>query len=178
MYQNCISRQQLRLEVDMRDVWAKHVWWTREVIIGIIHNLPGLDLRVAKLLQNPAEMAAVFAPYISQSAQKQMIDLFTTHLKQGGDLVTAAKAGDAQKVAQITKDWYQNAEQIARFFADINPNYRFGEVRMMMFEHLRLTIAEATAELAGNYQESINTFDQIQNEAAAMADYFVAGLVK
>ena len=162
----------------MRDVWAKHVWWTREVILGIIHNTPRLDLRVAKLLKNPAEMAAVFAPYISAPAQKRMIELFTTHLKQGGDLVTAAKAGNTQKVNEITKNWYSNAEDIARFFSEINPNYKFGEVRMMMFEHLGLTIAEATAELAGNYQESIDVFDQIQAEAAQMADYFTAGLVK
>jgi len=171
MYKNC------ELAIAMRDVWAKHVWWTREVILGIVHGTPGLDLRVNKLLKNPAEMAAVFAPYISAQATKQMIDLFTTHLKQGGDLVTAAKAGDVKKVAEITRDWYANAQEIARFFADVNPNYIFGEVRMMMNEHLRLTTAEATAELAGNYQEAINIFDQIQAEAAMMADYFVAGLV-
>jgi len=161
----------------MRDVWAKHVWWTREVILGIIHDTPGLDLRVAKLLENPAEMAAVFAPYISADAQKRMTELFTTHLKQGGDLVTAAKAGDTKKVNEITQAWYTNATEIAQFFSEINPNFRFGEVRMMMFEHLRLTIEEATAELGGKYQESINTFDQIQAEAAQMADYFAAGLV-
>jgi len=165
-----------QLQINMRDVWAKHVWWTREVILGIIHDTPGLDLRVAKLLQNPAEMAAVFAPYINAAQQQQMIQLFTTHLKQGGDLVTAAKAGDTKKVNEITQAWYENATEIAKFFSEINPNFKFGEVRMMMFEHLRLTIAEATAELAGKYQDSINTFDEIQNEAAMMADYFAAGL--
>jgi len=168
--------QECQLQINMRDVWAKHVWWTREVILAIIHDTPGLDLHVAKLLENPAEMAAVFAPYISADAQKRMTELFTTHLKQGGDLVTAAKAGDTKKVNEITQAWYANAIEIAQFFESINPNYRLGEVRMMMFEHLRLTIAEATAELEGRYQDSINTFDQIQKEAAMMADYFAQGL--
>lgn len=170
MHKNC------ELAIAMRDVWAKHVWWTREVILGIVHNTPGLELRINKLLQNPAEMAAVFAPYISAKAVQQMTQLFTTHLKQGGDLVVAAKAGDSKKVNAITQAWYANAQEIARFFAGINPNYNFGEVRLMMNEHLRLTIEEATAELGRNYQQSIDTFDKIQAEAAMMADYFTAGL--
>jgi len=200
----CRVSSECELYLNMRDVWAKHVWWTREVIMGIVHGLPGTaDVRVPKLLQNPAEMASVFAPYCmgdlkgschncnniqrlrrevrERRCNEQMArltDLFTTHLKQGGDVVTAAKAGDTQKTEQLVKQWYANADDIAKFFAEYNACYDEKMVKDMMYEHLRLTIAEAVYEIGGQYQASINMFDQIQKEAQAMADYFACGTLR
>lgn len=173
-----ISTKQADLTAQMQDAWKKHVWWTREVILAIAHKLPGADVRVAKLLQNPAEMASHFAPYYSDKTINKMTDLFTTHLKQGGDIVTAAKAGDMQKVEDLTRQWYANADQIAQFYASVNPHYKESEVRAMMHEHLQLTLTEAAYEIQGKYQDSIKTFDQIQDEAAMMANYFAAGFIK
>jgi len=173
---NCKKRNEINKR--LQSVWAKHVWWTREVILAIIHDTPGLDIRVNKLLQNPAEMSAIFAPFYPPSVIAQMTSLFKTHLSQGGDIVTAAKAGDTAKVAELTKQWYANSDEIARLYASINPYYDQETVRQMMYTHLGLTIQEATYELQGKYQDSINTFDKIQDEAAMMADYFADGLAK
>lgn len=161
---------------EMRDAWSKHVWWTREVILSIVNGLPGTNESVAKLLKNPAEMASHFAPSSGPAILKQMSDLFTIHLKMGGDIVTAAKDGDMRKVENLTRQWYANADDIARFYANINPRYSEKAVREMFYEHLRLTLTEAAQEIKGQYAEAINTFDRIQDGARQMADYFAAGV--
>jgi len=170
--------RQAELFGDMRRVWAKHVWWTREVIISIINGLPSTQTSVDKLLKNPVEMAAIFGQYYSDATQKKIQDLFTIHLKMGGDIVTAAKAGDMAKVEDLTKQWYANADDIAKLFASINPHYELAEVRAMMYEHLRLTLLEASSYLKGDYNASIAYFDQIQREAEKMADMFAMGITK
>jgi len=169
--------RQAELFGDMRRVWMKHVWWTREVINAIIYDLPTQSTSTAKLLQNPAEMAAIWGEYWDSAATRRVQDLFTTHLKQGGEIVAAAKAGQTQKVEELTRLWYQNSDDIARALSTINPRYSYEEVRRMMYEHLRLTLLEATSILHGNFNQSITAFDQIQDEAEQMADYFSKGLI-
>lgn len=161
----------------MRIVWLKHVWWTREVILAIAAGAPWTNESVAKLLENPAEMAAVFAPFTSHQNQTQMIDLFKTHLSLGGDIVTAAKAGDTARVSNLQTQWHQNADQIAHLMAGFGLGYDEAEVRKMMYTHLQLTTDEATQVLGGKYAQAIATFDRVQNEALMMADYFACGII-
>lgn len=167
---------QCKLYDEMRIVWLKHVWWTREVILAIAAGAPWTQSSIDKLLQNPAEMAAVFAPFITPQQQKQMTDLFITHLKLGGDIVTAAKNKDTSRVNMLQKQWHQNADQIAQLMASLGLNLDENEVRQMMYTHLQLTTDEAVATLSGKYSQSIQIFDQVQNEALMMADYFSSGI--
>lgn len=161
----------------MRIVWLKHVWWTREVILAIANNAPWTNQSVEKLLQNPAEMAAVFAPFISPVAQKQMIELFKTHLSLGGDIVTAAKNGQTDRVAELQKQWHKNADQIAQLMASLGLGFNEKEVRKMLYHHLELTTSEALQVLNGQYKQAIATFDEIQNQALMMADYFSCTII-
>jgi len=169
--------RQVDLYGDWRRVWSKHVWWTREVILSIINGWDGTQNSVNKLLKNPLEMGDIFAEFYSDRTVKRIEELFTEHLKMGGDIVTAAKAGDMAKVETLTKQWYANADDIAKFLASVNPHYSEEELRKMMYEHLRLTLLEASLTLQKKFDEAINTFDKIQAEAEMMADYFARGLV-
>jgi len=172
------QQNQCNLAIDMQRVWLEHVWWTRNVILGIISDLPGNAQYTERLLQNPADMANVFQPHIRNFPRQQFVELFTTHLKQGGDIVTAAKAGNAALVAQLQLQWHANADQIAAMFANMSPCYSEDEVRRMMYEHLRLTTDEATQNLNRQYTDEVRTFDAIQAEALEMANYFTNGIIR
>jgi len=159
---------------DMRRAWSQHVWWTREVIIGIAQGLPSTQSSVTKLLTNPATMMDVFDGHINHESKVRLQALFTTHLKMGGDIVTASKSGDMAKAQQLTQQWYANADDIAREFAKVG--YSEEMVRQMMYDHLKMTLMEASLYLQGRYDESIAEFDKIQAEAEKMADYFSRGI--
>ena len=159
---------------DMRRAWSQHVWWTREVIIGIAQGLPSTQASVDKLLTNPYQMMGVFDGHISVASSSRLIALFKTHLSMGGDIVTASKAGDMQKAQELTQAWYANADDIAREFGRLG--YSEETVRKMMYDHLRMTLMEASLYLQGKYTESIAEFDKIQAEAEQMADYFARGI--
>ena len=166
-----------KLYDDMRIVWLRHVWWTREVILAIAANAPWTNDSVNKLLKNPQEMSNVFAPYITSTQQKIFVDLFTTHLKIGGDIVTASKKGYNKRVEELQTQWHQNADQIAKFMASLLLCLCENDVRRMMYSHLHLTTQEATEVLNKQYEQAIATFDKVQEEALMMADYFVSGIV-
>ena len=143
--------KQAKLYGDMRDVWARQVWWTREVMIAKANNLPSLSASATKFGKSPQVIGDVFAPFYPDRTVRKMEELL------GGQ---------------------KKPDEIARFFASINPFFQEAEVHRMMQEHLRLILQEATNYLNGRYEASIQAFDQIQDEAQTMADYFSRGITE
>jgi hypothetical protein len=167
-----------QLHDEMRTLWEQHVFWTRLVILGIVSNLPDLNVTTERLLRNPVDFGNILRIYYGEPAASQFVRLFTDHLTIAAQLVKAAKAGDERTAAEAERSWYQNADEIARFLAGLNPYWSEQQWRAMLYEHLTLTKAEAVAILTQNYAESIRLFDEIERQALMMADMMTQGIVR
>ena len=176
--QDCITTAAQALRDDWRLLWEQHVAWTRMTILSAAFGLPDLPQVSARLLQNPDAMGAVMRQFYGDAAAAKFAALIREHLEIAIRLVGAAKAGDAAAAAQIEKQWYANADEIARFLAGLNPYWPQEAFRAMLHEHLRLTKEEATAILTGKYQQSIALYDQIERQALMMADALTGGILK
>jgi hypothetical protein len=86
--------------------------------------------------------------------------------------------GDASTAEKAEKEWYANADDIAVYLSGINPYWDEQQWRSMLHAHLALTKAEAEAMLAGDYQGSIQIYDEIERQALAMADTISSGIMK
>jgi hypothetical protein len=47
----------------MRVLWTDHSWWTRNVIIGIFDETPGLTEALNRLLKNQDDIGNAIKPY-------------------------------------------------------------------------------------------------------------------
>lgn len=177
-----LSEQRVKAEMDfkqaMRKLWEDHVTWTRLVIIDIADGLKSGDTDTARLLKNYDDMVDALKPYYGDKASENLGDLLEGHLKIAAELVTAAKAGNADAAADAEKRWYANAELIATFLSDANPAWPKQALLDMLNEHLSLTKAEAVARLTQNYPADVAAYDQIHNQALMMADALSGGIIK
>ena len=170
--------RRINLTNEFRLVWEQHVWWTRETIKSMVNSLPDVDVVTKRLLQNPADMAKIFAMFYPPMVTKKIEELITEHLEIAGALITALKAGDTAGATVENDKWYKNADEIAKIFGSINRFYSEEEVRKMFYQHLDLTKREVEELMQGKYQDSVMTFDQIEREALEMADYFSGGIMR
>ena len=169
----------LVLNQQMRKLWEDHVTWTRVVIISFAAGLPDLDSAVNRLLQNQADIGNAIKPYYGAAAGDQVTALLREHIVLAADLLSAAKAADAAKVATVQAQWYANADDIAAFLHNANPKkWPLEEMQHMMHSHLDLTLQEATARLGGDWQGDINAYDAVHEEILQMADMLSWGIVK
>jgi hypothetical protein len=162
----------------MRSLWEQHVTWTRLAIIGIIFNLPDVNVTVGRLLQNATHMGLSLEPFYGENAVKKYSALIKDHLTIAADLVKSAKAGDQNTAAAIEKKWYSNGDEIVEFLTSINPYIEKEEFRKMFYEHLALTKAEVIAFLNKDYDASVKLYDKIEKEALEMADTITDAIVK
>lgn len=169
--------KQIDLIKSMRLAWLQHVYWTRMLIISIAERLKDQKEVTGRLLQNPDDLAAIFANYYSRDTAGKISQLLTEHLQIGAELITALRDGKTAEANALNGRWYANADKMAEAFSSINPFYDREELRKMLYTHLDLTRQEAAARLAGNYQSDIDAFGRVEKEVLTMADYFTSGLM-
>lgn len=154
------------------------MYWTRFFIISTAADLGDLEPVTQRLLRNPKDFAKLLAPIFGTKAANRFEELFTQHLMIAGDLMNAAKNGDAEQANADRKKWYKNAEEIAEFLSCINRCWDKEKWKKMLFSHLEMTEKEATLRLQKNYTADIAIFESIENEAYKMADYMFCGIIQ
>ncbi len=159
-----------------RMLWVQHVYWTRMAVMGIIYDLPEKDQIIKRLLRNPVDFANALRPFFGEEAAKEFQDLLTAHLTIAAELVTAAKEGNNEAVTDADRRWHENAEEIAVLLGNINPDWSVDDWSAMLEEHLKLLSDNIAEMLAGNYEESIKQFDDIEMQAIEMADVMAEGI--
>lgn len=176
--QTCITPSQEDLKLNLRELWAEHVIWTRLFIMSVADNTTDKTVVTQRLLKNYDDMADAMKPYYGNDNGTKFGDLIEEHLLIAASLVEAAKAGNNTAASEAEKKWYENADEIAAFENGINPNWDKAAITTMWHDHLRLTKDEAVARLTKNYSADIAAFDQIETLANTMADSMADGIVK
>lgn len=172
------SGKQINLINSMRLAWSQHVYWTRMLLISIAERLKDLDAVTVRLLQNPNDIAAIFADYFPPDTARTIAQLLSEHLQIGAELITALRDGMTAQADTLNRQWYINADQMADAFSSINPYYNREQLRDMLYTHLQLTTQEVSMRLAKKYPEDIDAFNKVEQEALSMADYFSSGIMQ
>lgn len=170
------SQDELELNNEMRQAWTQHAFWTTIFMNSLFNALANMDAVQTRLLQTPEDIAEVFDNFYSQATVNQLTQLLTEHTQLAGQIMAAMKDKDEQKVEQLERQWYQNAEKIARLLANTNPKYSYDELLQMLSTHLDLLKRQMRAELDKEYEEAIRVFDENENHLMELADELTKGL--
>lgn len=167
----------LRLNEDMRLAWLNHVYWTRMYLMSAVADNADQQAVEERLLETADEITDVFARYLPIATTRQLRNLLTEHIEIGGQIIQALKAKNMSDYDALVQEWYRNANQMATLFANYNPYFEGRETRNMFLNHLDLTREEIEHQVNGEYEQSIDVFRDVEQQALAMADYFARGLL-
>jgi hypothetical protein len=163
----------------MRKLWEDHITWTRLYIVSALADLPDKDVTAKRLLQNQTDIGDAVKPFYGDAAGAKLTALLRDHILIAADVIDAAKAGDAAKQSEAGKRWSANADAIASFLSDANPDHWAAtEMKSMMHEHLDLTTAEVVARLKKDWTADISAYDSVHEQILKMADMLSTGIIK
>jgi hypothetical protein len=166
-----------KLVLALRDLWADHTGWTRNYIISFVAGLPDTNFAPQRLLKNQVDIGNSIKPFYGSEAGDKLTSLIKDHIMGAVDLLKATKSGNTTGTAAAEK-WYENADQIATFLSNANPNWSKVAWKSMLDYHLAVTKSEAVARLTGNYAADITAYDKVRQGANMMSDTLVEGIVK
>lgn len=174
-----LNARQLAFHDAMRKLWEDHITWTRLAIVSFAAGLPDLQATENRLLANQADIGNAIRPYYGRTAGARLTKLLREHILGAVDLLVAAKAGDAAKIAAAKAAWYANGNQIADFLHSANPHaWPKGAMRAMMKAHLDETLAEAVDRLNGRFAADIRDYEGVHRHILQMADMLSGGIMR
>lgn len=172
------TKQEVELKTTMRKLWEDHIYWTRNVIFCIVDELPGKHQAKERLLENQSHLGNVMAIFYGDAAGSKYTALLKEHINLSTDVIYAGKSNNINDFKAANAKWKANAGEISIFLNGINPNWELNHTKLMMQEHLNLTIKEVTHRANKNYANDVLMFDKIHLEILVMADMFTDGIVK
>ena len=162
-----------------RKLWEDNIIWTRMVIIGILDNVPCIDQAKQRLLQNSDDMENTLTPYYGADAANELGDLIEEHLLIAVNILEAAKAGNTTDFNNAVNAWYANANEIAAQMDTMNhKHWPLDEAQAMWKSHLDATLAEINVRITNDCAGDITAFDQVEEQALTMADFFSDGVIR
>lgn len=172
-----ITKPHFDLSNTLRMLWEQHSVWTRMTIMSIVFDLPDEKYVTNRLLINPSDFGSILETLYGNKVASQFTDLLKSHLVIAAQLVKAAKAGDNQKANTLERQWYDNADELAKLLGSINPNWSEDTWKMMLHRHLQLVKSEAVSMLTKKYDQGVKVYDEIEKQALGMADEMTRGII-
>ncbi|HET9500671.1 MAG TPA: hypothetical protein VFO98_10450 [Marmoricola sp.] len=173
-----MTEAQLAFHDQMRKLWEDHVTWTRLAIVTFADGSDGFGETAGRLLQNQVDLGDALKPFYGTAAGDRLTALLRDHILIAVDVLTAAKNGDGAAFDAANARWYANGDDVADLISSLDPPaWPRDEVRAMMKTHLDQTLAEAAAELGGDYAASVASYEDVHQHMLDMADMLSAGIM-
>lgn len=174
----CLSPKMVQLKVDMQKGWIDHTIWTRNYIVSALSDHPDQNDVLDRLLRNQQDIGNVIKPYYGEAAGNKLAELLKEHILIAGKIVAAAKAGNQADVRKFQKDWHRNADDLAKFLSEANPNWSFKLLRDMLYTHLELITEIVLDRIKGDWKADIAATDKNEIHMIHFADILTEGIVK
>ena len=174
-----VHGSQAALRSDMRVLWEDHVTWTRLAIISLAAGSPDTKATVGRLLRNQVDIGNAVKPFYGKAAGNALTAELRRHILIAAEVITAAKAGDATKLADAQSRWRRNANDIAALLNSVNPRFwKLAALKSEMAKHLALTTQEAVARLERRWTADVAAYDQVHHHVLHLSDLLADGLVR
>jgi hypothetical protein len=174
-----LNAKRLEFHDGMRKLWEDHIVWTRLAIISLTTNAPDTEATVGRLLQNQTDIGNAVKPFYGEAAGDELTRQLRSHILIAAEVISAAKAGDAAKLADAQTRWQQNADVIAGVLASVNPRFwKLEAMKEEMHMHLDLTTEEAVARIQGDWAADVAAYDRVHDHILHMADLLSTGIIR
>jgi len=174
-----LSPEAVALRSDMRKLWEDHITWTRLAIISLTTDSPDTEATVGRLLANQTDIGNAVKPFYGEASGDELTRQLREHILIAADVIAAARAGDAARLADAQARWVENADGIAALLNSVNPRFwKLDVLKAEMHTHLELTTDEVVARLQGDWSGDVAAYDRVHAHILHMSDLLSDGLIR
>lgn len=166
------------LRTKMRDLWVQDAMYTRLYMISIIADLSDIDTIEKRIIKNYDDISNIFKPYYGKDFSTNLKDLLKEHILTTVEFMDKTVKGKVEESIAIKQFVYDNTEKITNLLTSVNPKLPNSILREDLFTILDLAEKEFISRYYREYQEDINTFDEIRYQMTQLADVLSESIIK
>jgi hypothetical protein len=172
------TKSQVMLKMAMRKLWEDHITYTRNYIISALAGLDDAPKVADRLMRNQQDIGDAIKPYYGKAAGDKLAGLLKDHISIAAEVVAAAKSGNKADLDKSQSKWKKNADDLAAFLSEANPNWPKKEMADMLYMHLDFTTQEVVARLHKDWVADIAAYDKGHEHMLKFADMLSHGIMK
>lgn len=167
---------EMELNQNLRQLWEQLSYWIRMYILSVADNMTDRDTVENQVNKIPVEMGNAFEKYyppeIADSLRRALVDWVSGIIT----LASLVKNGEAAETDQLEIRLEQDVSKIAEILSNMNINYDREDLERELGEYLMLTKREIVARLSGEYEDDVDTFNELERQGLKLADYLSDGI--
>lgn len=164
------------LRDDLRQLWTAQATWTRVMLVATVAELDETPHATQRLVRNEADIGEAFRPFFGGDAAYRLTALLTDHVTATREVIAATMAADNAALEAARTLWYANADDLARFLADLSPEWNYYELWRLFSTYLDHTMDETMARVSGDWDADVAADDAVVRHAQAIADVLADGI--
>ena len=161
----------------LRDLWAGHVFWIRNVVLDNATNNPAArDAAEKEVVANAKQIADTITPFYGEAASEKLFTLLAGHYGAVKEYSEATVAGNTRQQDAALAHLASNADEIAVFLSGANPNLPKDTVRGLIAAHGAHHVAQITQFQERDYAREAETWQVMRQHVYVIADALTTAL--
>ena len=163
----------------MRDLWAGHIFWIRNVVLDNATNNPAAqDIAEKEVVANAKQIASTITPFYGEAASEKLFTLLAGHYGAVKEYSEATVAGNKRQQDAALAHYVSNTDEIAAFLSGANPYLPKDTVRGLIAAHGAHHVAQITQFQEKDYAREAQTWQAMQQHVYVIADALTTALAK
>lgn len=163
----------------LRDLWAGHIFWIRNVVLDNATNNPAArDAAEKEVVANAKQIAGAITPFYGQAASDKLFTLLAGHYGAVKEYSEATVAGNTRQQETALAHLASNADEIAVFLSGANPNLPKDTVRGLIAAHGAHHVAQINEFQEQDYAHEAETWQVMRQHVYVIADALTTALAK
>ena len=161
----------------LRDLWAGHIFWIRNVVLDNATNNPAArDAAEKEVVANAKQIADTITPFYGEAASEKLFTLLAGHYGAVKEYSEATVAGNTRHQDAALAHLASNADEIAVFLSGANPNLPKDTVRGLIAAHGAHHVAQITQFQERDYAREAETWQVMRQHVYVIADALTTAL--
>lgn len=166
-------------KASLRDLWAGHIFWIRNVVLDNATNNPAArDAAEKEVVANAKQIAGTITPFYGEAASEKLFTLLAGHYGAVKEYSDATVAGSKPHQDAALAHLASNADEIAVFLSGANPNLPKDTVRGLIAAHGAHHVAQITEFQEKDYAHEAQTWEVMRQHVYVISDALTAALAK
>ncbi len=159
-----------KLRSDQRKLWMDHFMWHHFFNLSTVNVLPDLQATRQRMLLNSTNLGNSFKPYYGALEGERFAAMLRDHVLNSEQVVHYIQVDDQTSVLTTKAIGLANADQIAQFLSNVNPNLPLEVTRPNMLHHLQLVYDDIDAQFAADFARELGTLEEFEAHLLETAD--------
>lgn len=163
----------------LRDLWAGHVFWVRNVVIATIaQNKEAATAAENEVVANAKQIAAAITPFYGTAGSDKLFSLLAAHYGATKQYLEATIGRSQEKQTAATKSLTDNVAEIAVFLSGANPYLPKDAVEGLFLAHIAHHEQQIQQLHDKQYKQEAETWEAMKGHMYGIADALTDALAK